>query len=622
MKNTIKILFFLFSMQLLAQGPVIRAEVNLDDVYTQYGLSGEGVLIVMIDRGIDYTHPDFIDENGNTRLAYIYDMVDPTGANDPNNPYGVGTIHDHEALNTALANNDPPLSTDRFGHGTATTGIICGNGSGTTDGQFHGVAPKATIISIKITHDYFPPFNGQPGQDAFFDPSYIAIALQFASDKIAELGLPSITLMNIGSIGGPTDGTSMYSRAIDQYVQSGHTFVCGIGDDGGRENHASGTVSQGQTIDLLVDKANSGNLRFDLWYSESDRFTVSIERPNGIVEGPFTAPNGPNDSVDENLGDIFMAHRGKNVEFWGSDAERRELLIDFSGTTGTYKVRLQGASTPNGGEFHSTLNPSNFTSNNKFLSYVVPGYSINDYASAALNIVPTDYVISEGWYDINGNFQQFTGQGDPGELWIGASKGPTQDERLAPDIAAPGEIAFGAYSPNTWYSHYVTSLVQGGNGLYGIQNAVSAASPLVTGIIALMLEVKPNLTPSQIKNILRNSCNQDAFTGSVPNNTWGYGKINALLAIQNTISLGTDPLKGKSIVLYPSPTNGWFTIDLGKEYSDVSVKIYNIMGQLISSEKYNSAKMIQQEINVSTGMYFVKVSTAKEGSNTLRIIKQ
>ena len=74
--------------------------------------------------------------------------------------------------------------------------------------------------------------------------------------------------------------------------------------------------------------------------------------------------------------------------------------------------------------------------------------------------------------------------------------------------------------------------------------------------------------------------------------------------------------------MYPNPSSGYFTIDLGKEYSDVSVQIYNMLGQTISSEKYASAKTIEQEINASAGIYFVKVSTAKEGSNTLKIIKQ
>lgn len=77
-----------------------------------------------------------------------------------------------------------------------------------------------------------------------------------------------------------------------------------------------------------------------------------------------------------------------------------------------------------------------------------------------------------------------------------------------------------------------------------------------------------------------------------------------------------------SISLYPNPTTGHFTINLGKEYSGITVEISNILGQIISSEKYASAKVIKQEINTLQGIYFVKVSTLNEGSNTLRIIKQ
>ncbi len=90
----------------------------------------------------------------------------------------------------------------------------------------------------------------------------------------------------------------------------------------------------------------------------------------------------------------------------------------------------------------------------------------------------------------------------------------------------------------------------------------------------------------------------------------------------NNILLGTDQNSLSNLVLYPNPSNGQFTIDLGREYTDVNVQVYNMLGQQISSEKFASAKTIAQEINASAGIYFVKVSTAKEGSNTLRIIKQ
>ncbi|MEM7086651.1 MAG: S8 family peptidase [Bacteroidota bacterium] len=616
MKTFITSILFLFiSLPILSQGVPPREEVNLDEVYAQYNLSGENVVVVIIDRGIDYRHPDFLDENGNTRLAYIYDMLDQTGAG---NPYGVGTIFTQAEIDAALDNNDPPLSTDRYGHGTATNGIVAGNGTGTAGLEFQGVAPNATIISIKITHDPFPPFGTEPGQDGFFDPSYIPIALQFAADKIEELGLPSVTLMNIGSVGGPTDGTSLICQAIDNFVGDGNPFVCGVGDDGGNDNHASGSITQNQTIELDVQKAEAANLRFDLWYSEDDRFTVSIERPNGTVLGPFAAPAGPNGIVDQNFGDIFMFHRGANTEFFGATSNKRELLIDFTGATGTYKIILQGTQI-NSGNFNATLNPSTYSNNNKFLSFVTPGYSINDFASAYSVITPTDYVVQSNWVDIDGIPRALTGQGDPGELWIGSSSGPTLDGRLGVDFAAPGEVCHAAYADNTYYENFSFNVLQNSNGLYGIQNAVSACAPLSTGVIALMLEARPGLTPTQIRNILRQTSREDSFTGATPNTNWGYGKLDALAAIERALN-SADNFKGVA-TLIPNPTRGQIEIDLGAPYADVSLTVQNIVGQTLQKKTIKNTQKIRHFIQGEAGVYFVTLVTSANEVTTFKVLK-
>ncbi len=615
---------FSSAILLFGQGPAPRQAVNLDDVFAQYDLSGENVLVIMIDRGIDYEHPDFIDAEGNTRIAYAYDMIDDSGANDPDNPYGVGTIFDRTEIDNALDNDLPHLTNDRFGHGTATTSIACGNGFGSIGGQFMGVAPRATIISIKITHDPFPAFGDQPGQAGFFNPGLIGTALEFAEDKIEELGLPSVTLMNIGSIGGPTDGTSTVSRQIDDFIAAGHTFVCGVGDDGGSDNYAAGTVEAGQTTELLVDKGETGFLRLDLWYAESDRFTVSIERPNGTVEGPFTAPASSTAAADQNLGDIFIGHRGAEVEFFGAASDRRELLIDFSGDAGQYKILLQGAQISSG-EFQATLNPSTYFNNNAFASHVVSGHSINDYASTALNITPGDYVIDNSWTAMDGNTYDIVGQGETGELWIGSSTGPTQDGRQGIDFVTPGEVCYGAYSPNTWYSNASSNIIQGSNGLYGIQNAVSAAAPLSIGIIALMLEVNPDLTPSEIKELLQQSCIADSFTGAVPNNTWGYGKLDALLAIQNTVNF-TDvqepDLPASSVRAFPNPFRE--NLQIRGEESALTfrqVEVYNQLGQAVWRSTVDGSPTIDLPLGfLPAGMYSLILHT-EEGRVVKQIIK-
>ena len=574
-----------FSLPAFSQGIPARQEAKLDQLYSQYDLSGEGVVIALIDRGIDYFHPDFIDENGKTRLLYLYDMINPDGANDPDNPYGVGTIFTEAEINASLETDGPPLSMDRHGHGTAISGIASGNGTGTSDLAFQGVAPKAKIIVVKAVQDYFPAFDDQPAQEGFYNPTYIPIAIQFVADKLEALDLPGVVLLNMGSIGGPTDGSSTICRAIDDFVDTGHPFVCGVGDDGGAENHASATVNPDGTIELRVMKGDAGNLRFDLWYSEDDRFEVSITRPNNSTEGPFPAPATANDADDRFLTGINYYHRGANTDFAGATSNRREIMIDITGATGEYKITLKGTTVNGGGNFHAVLNPSNHHNSNKFLSHIVEGYSINDFSSAAKAISPTDYVVKNDYYDINGVYRNFTGQGDPGELWIGSSFGPTQNGEMGVDFAATGELLYGAYSPNTWYSHFPHLLIQGGDNKYGIQNAVSAAAPLTTGVIALMLEMDKNLTPDQIKTILQTTARADSFTGTVPNNQWGYGKLDALAAVKEVETLGiySPSVYKQDFTIYPNPSSDKIMIkfDDNKELNNSQIRLVNNLGQMV-----------------------------------------
>ncbi len=95
---------------------------------------------------------------------------------------------------------------------------------------------------------------------------------------------------------------------------------------------------------------------------------------------------------------------------------------------------------------------------------------------------------------------------------------------------------------------------------------------------------------------------------------------NSVTLKVSNIVLGTEENNLSSLALYPNPSNGQFTLDFGREFTDVSVHIYNMLGQVITSEKFTKAKEIVQQINSSAGIYFVKVST--EGvSKTLKLIK-
>jgi len=150
---------------------------------------------------------------------------------------------------------------------------------------------------------------------------------------------------------------------------------------------------------------------------------------------------------------------------------------------------------------------------------------------------------------------------------------------------------------------------------------------VLDGDILLYLAYEANLNDEFVILTANNitGCNLPA-TVTVVHNFHGYNfdvicnPDNVTLKITD-IFLGTEENSLSNLSMYPNPSNGQFTIDLGREYTAVSVKIYNMLGQQISSSTYTSAKIIEQEINTSAGMYFVKVATKEGGSETLKLIK-
>lgn len=566
-------LFFLYSTNAWCLDKA-RIESRVDEAVAKYGVTGKGVIYGMLDRGIDWQNKDFRNADGSTRIAYIFDLTDDSGAQVANNPYKLGTIYTRDQINAAL-NGGPALATrDAVGHGTANTGIAAGNGS--NNHQYRGIAFNATIIAVKIVAEDIPAHDGQPLEKAFYDPRRIPVAIDFVRDKAKELGMPASIVLDIGSIGGPTDGTSTLVRKFDSSVgtAAGLSLIVGSGDDGGVPNRAGGVVSTGGRVDLKIQKNTTGTLSLDLWYPGTDRYDVIVQSPRSTY-GLFQSPAADQADFRQNLGDVSYFHYGENsATSWGPPNGKRELFVFLSGPVGTYTVSLFGA-VASGNRFHATLNPSagslvgyDEKKNNIFLDHREPG-SISDFGSSHNAVLVSTYVNQTAWTDIDGVSRTLIGEGNPGELWTGQSVGPTFDNRSTIDIATPAETIFTTYDPKSYWGTFRGNQIQEGQGLYGAAGANSSANPFAAGVIALMLEANPRLDAFTIKDILHKSARTDAFTGPTPNVSWGYGKIDAVAALQIVTST-------------PAPSFTLDAIENGATFKSGGVapgEIFTIFGQ-------------------------------------------
>lgn len=505
----------------------VRTETGVDEAVALLGVSGEGVIVALMDRGIDWESNDFRNDDGTTRIAYIFDLSDDSGADDPSNPYGRGTVYTRSRIDTALSGYATLATRDAVGHGTTTAGIPAGNGRNSADRKYRGIAPNATIIAVKVA-------GGEGSNEPhFFDYTALPVAIDFVVDKAHELSMPVVMLLNLGSIGGPTDGTSALSRKIDSIVgpdRPGVVFVTGTGDDGiprETQNRAAGEVPNGGTVDLRF-ALDTGAGSLEVWYDEIEALAVWVHTPTQVL-GPYPA----HQFMGAGPGVRVYHYRGDGDDFYGSVNGKRLLYVVFDGAAGAgdYVVTLDHVIDVAGSgiRFDAFLNTP-FGKAGRFLNFVTPG-SIWDGATAFRNIAPNSYVIRTHWTDIDGIDRELIGEGDVGELWTGSSVGPTRDGRIGVDVSAPGDRIVTTFAPGSFWATFPHLLIEGGGGLYGMAGAVSAAAPVVTGIIALMLEVDPTLDAVSVKRILQETARTDEFTGQTPNSLWGYGKVDAYEAL-------------------------------------------------------------------------------------------
>ena len=465
-------------------------------------LMGEGVIVGVVDTGIDPYHRDFYLDNGSSKILFIWDQMN--GHPGPG-PMGIGQEYNRSQIEARTA-----IVSDTEGHGTHVSAIAASTGND-ENGKYKGVAPGAWLIVVKA--------GGKsrilPSMWSFNDSDIIE-GIDYIMQKAASLGMRAVINLSMGSNIGGHDGTSPLELALEEAVKEGATIVVAAGNSAAQNIHVQGSLTSGTSVELKwYVPGQIVGFDVDLWHSTQDVTSVTLVLPGGItVNGP-TADEG----VVTSEGSVLIADeqsekgRGHLVEVI---RENEYLPI------GVYTLVIESVSVGSTGAWDSWLDdlPAGSLSS-EFMSNL--GYTIT--SSKTIGVPASSaYVISVGAYSTRDV------AGFPfGEICSFSSRGPTRDGRMKPDLAAPGYSIVAAKSSAAFaltpYSVDETHVALSGT---------SMSSPHVAGVVALLLQQNSSLSSQSVGQILRGSARLDTYTGpidkAVGDFTWGWGKLDARLA--------------------------------------------------------------------------------------------
>ncbi|MFZ1659890.1 MAG: S8 family serine peptidase [Flavobacteriales bacterium] len=527
----------------------MRVKAHVDEAHQglaplPQAYQGEGVLMGIIDTGLDFRHPDFKDSLGNTRVLHYWDQNMPFNAALTPAEYGYGQQWDSTAINVG---NCPVNDLAGYGHGTTVGGTAAGNNLG--NGHCAGVAPKSDLIVVANDMDHV---NWTAS---------IVDAVKYITDIASSLGRPVAINLSLGAYYGSHDGLDPAALMIDQMLteENGRVLVCAAGNSGSLPPyHLRHEVGADTTFTWFNYNPNSalgiGAMYFDLWADTADfsqvHYSVGADRisPSLQFRGaiPYRQVSG---TIGQITMDTLWSVSGNKLGVVHTYAEYRggqvhmEVYIPQADSTTQNRYRF---STTGSGRFDAwsidvfgtskmVVDIPDSASFPAIVNYVLPDSTmqvVDSWACSPNVITVGNYYNQQHYIDVSGTPRDFD---DPtGDLSNGSSHGPTRTGLLKPDLASPGDATFSAgplVIVQTYLINGVDKLI---DSLHMRNGGTSIASPSVAGTAALLLEKCPYASNLMVLNAINAAAFGDTFAINLPNNGWGHGKLNTFQALVGT----------------------------------------------------------------------------------------
>jgi subtilisin family serine protease len=454
-------------------------------------LSGRGVVIGLVDTGIDYTKDVFQTEDGASKIISIWDQT-LDGPRSPDLYYGAEFTR--EQINEALQAENPfdiVPSTDTDGHGTFLASVAAG--SRTED--YVGAAPGAELIVVKLRRAnpyYIEKYLLPPEEPNLFLASDVMLGIRYIFTKAQSLNLPMLICLALGSNLSGRDGNTPLEENISVIAQRiGCAVVTAAGNESNAKHHTQGVIPRTGATDVISIRVGETMSSFmvSIFAPSYDRISVGVTSPTGevISRVPF--------KVGLEFTEKLTIDRTTISIGYYKDVNSVIIVKFIEAKEGIWEITLFGDSILSG-EYHAWLPITGQVSPWVEFMKPVPEYTIVFPATSLRTITC-------GAYNSNNN-----------TLYVSSSWGPTRLPRMAPDFVAPGVNVRGVYPTG-----------------FGSLTGTSAAAAITAGAIAILLEWglgQGNLSSIDgdiIRLLLISGCQRDEGI-LYPNTRWGYGKLD------------------------------------------------------------------------------------------------
>ncbi len=469
-------------------------------------IRGQGVLIGIVDTGIDYTHKAFTYSNNTTKIVSIWDQTIQSNYA-PENFY-FGTEYSREQINSALQNSNPLTivpSTDSIGHGTFLAGIAAGNVD--NENNFSGVVPDSELIVVKLKEakagfkDYY-----MVSQDIVsYQENDIMLGVKYLIDTAAKYQRPISICIGLGTSQGAHDEYGALSTYVSNLSQKdGVSIAIAAGNEGNSRHHFESTLLTGtdtETMELIIGPDEPG-LYMEIWGDVPNTFSLEMISPGGEIV-PLISPR-----INERREIRFIFEITTIfIEFLlvGSRSGAQVVALRFKNPAeGSWRITIKKINKSLALHINSWLPMTGFIGNGTFFIPSSPYTTLTSPANTFNPVVATAYDNSNG------------------SLYMNASRGFTRTGQISPDLAAPGVNIIGPIPGNKYAKHSGTSI----------------AAAHTAGVAAMLLEwgkVRRNvryLDGVDVKNLLIRGANRDP--GKVyPNRENGYGTLNIFGVFEN-----------------------------------------------------------------------------------------